>query len=191
MTKTPEVTKEDLIRQQRVDILALKRLKVLDENNQEVRFSTFLEDKMIIIVFVRHFSCIACRAHVDQIWNLHRGLKKINTRIIFIGNGNPYVIKSFKEDMKVQDAEVYTDPTLEVFDACSMNRSLRNLINIKSLMASIELRKKGYQQSLEKDAGSHRQMGGVVAFKKPGQVVYHFTSKHLGDFDDPNQWPQT
>lgn len=175
--------------QQKIDYLALKRLKVLNENGEQINFTSLWEDRKVIIIFVRHFSCIACRAHVDQIWNKRQDIDKKKTKIIFIGNGEAYVIKSFKEILGVADAEIYTDPTLETFDACGLKRGLRYLINIKSAKQALRLKKQGYSQgAMESSSGTHRQMGGIVIFKHPGTVLYHYTSEYLGDFDDPNDW---
>lgn len=180
---------EDLIRQQHINILALKRLKVLDHDNNEVFFSKFWE-QTTIIVFVRHFGCIACRARVDQISKFYSDMKNKEMRVIFIGNGQPHMIKTFKEDLGLPKAQIYTDPTLKVFDACGMNRSFMNLVNVRSITAMRKLAKEGYAQgSFSRDTGTHRQMGGVVALEKPGKVLYHFTSEFLGDFDNPTNWP--
>ncbi|WP_372656155.1 AhpC/TSA family protein [Halobacteriovorax sp.] len=183
--------KEDLIRQQRVDVLALKRLKVLSENGTEVLFSTFWNNTTVIIIFLRHFNCISCRAHADQIWSLHKEMNKIKTKIIFVGNGSSQVIKMFKEDLNIKDAEVYTDPSLEVFKACGMDRSFTNYVSFKSLVELRKLRKQGYTGGdYSEGAGDTFQNGGVVGFKDPGKVIYHFTSKYLGDFDNPDEWPK-
>lgn len=174
----------------RVNFLALSRLKVLDENGREIIMSNFWKNKAVVIVFVRHFGCIACRAHVDQIWNKRGDIKK-NSNIVFIGNGKPEVIEHFKEDVNARDALIFTDPTLEVFDACGLKRGIFNLVNPKSLKGAIGLSKEGYSQGAwDTRTGTHTQMGGVVAIKPPGNVVYHFVSEYLGDFDKPEDWPK-
>lgn len=173
-----------------IDILALKRLKVFNEDGKEVLVSSFWENSKVILIFVRHFSCIACRAHVDKIWRQRESFKKNKTRVIFIGNGKASYIRHFKDQMNVHEAEIYTDPTLQVFDACRMNRSIFKLLSFKSGKSVLRLKKEGYAQGEWKsDTGSHRQMGGVVAIKPPGKVVYHFVANYLGDFDNPNDWP--
>ncbi|PIK13579.1 AhpC/TSA family protein [Halobacteriovorax sp. JY17] len=186
-----ENSKKDLIRQQRVDILALKRLKIFSEEGEQIYFSSLWKDRTVVVIFLRHFSCIGCRAHADQIWNLHRQMKNLKMKIIFIGNGNPNIIKVFKEDLNLHDAEIYTDPSLETFKACGMHRSVSNYINLKSFIELRKLRKKGYTQGkYTEEVGDILQNGGVVGFRDPGKVVYHFTSKHLGDYDDPDEWPR-
>ena len=174
----------------KVDFLALSRLKVLDENNNEIVMSYFWKSKPIVMIFVRHFGCIACRAHVDQIWNKRTELKK-KYNIIFIGNGKPEVIKMFKEDVNAEDALIFTDPTLQVFDACGLKRSPLNLIDPRAVRKIVGLSMAGYKQGpLDGRSGAHTQMGGVVAFKTSGSVAYHFISDYLGDFDKPEDWPE-
>lgn len=187
--KSHEQKSKLLVMQQKVNLLTLKRLNVFNENGEEVNFSTFLENKTLTIIFVRHFGCIACRAHVDQIWNLKKLRSNSKNKIIFIGSGAPHIIKEFKDTMNVHKAEIYTDPSLETFEACGMSFGITKLVNFKSLSAMRKLNKEGYTQGSFKDSGSHKQMGGVVIFKKPGQLIYHYSSEHLGDFDDSSKWP--
>ena len=179
------------MKKERIDILALKRLKVYDENGLFHYFSDFLELPLLTIIFVRHFGCIACRAHVDQIWNLDKLQKNKKNKIIFIGSGSSHVIKTFKEEMNVQDADIYTDPSLEVFDACGMNRGMKNLVNLKSIKGVRKLQKKGYSQGSFKDSGANRQMGGVLVLKRVGEVLYSFASEFVGDLAESEDIEKT
>ncbi|HXH30317.1 MAG TPA: AhpC/TSA family protein [Bacteriovoracaceae bacterium] len=175
--------------QDRVDILTLNRLKVLDENNKEVLISTFWKEKSVVLIFVRHFSCIACRSHVAQIWNEKEKFKKSKTNIVFIGNGAPQFIQAFKEDMNIVDAPIYTDPSLKTYDACGLHRGMLKLMDPRGAKNMLELAFEGHKQGpLSKDSGSHTQMGGIVALRPPGIVVYHFVSDYLGDNDKMANW---
>ncbi len=170
--------------QDKVDILTLNRLKVLDETGREFLISSLWKEKPAVLVFVRHFSCIACRAHVKQIWGEKEKFRRSGAQIVFIGNGEPYFIRSFKEDLGVQDATIYTDPTLKTFDACGFLRGFLNLIDPRGVKNIVELLMDGHRQGpIDKASGVHTQMGGVVALKHPGIVLYHFVSEYLGDND--------
>ncbi len=97
----------------------------------------------------------------------------------------------FKEDIHAVNAPVFTDPTLQVFDAAGFKRSLLNLMDPRGVKRIIGLSKEGYSQgAMDSRTGAHTQMGGVIAFKPPGLVVYHFISHFLGDFDKPEDWPE-
>lgn len=168
-----------------VDILTLNRLLVLDENNEKIRVSSFWKNNSVIIIFLRHFGCIGCRAHVDKVWKQRKALEKSGAKIIFIGNGAPEMIKNFKSEMNVLDAPIFTDPSLEIFDACGLNRGIKYLVSPGTVIQAAKLYKEGYSQGKQvKENGFHTQMGGVMAIKPPGQVTYYFASEYLGDFED-------
>jgi len=174
--------------QQKVDFLALKRLFIRNENNEKVYFSSLWEQSQVIIIFIRHFGCPSCKAHVSDIWAQKDKLK--DKRIVFIGNGQPNMIKSFKEEIRAPDAEIYTDPSLETFEACGLKKGLRYLVNFKSMKSMMALKKKGYHMSEWEDGnGDKTQMGGILAFKDPGLLTYHYVSEYLADFDETEQWP--
>lgn len=173
--------------QSMVDTLALKRIIIWNENGDKVYASTLWKSQSVVLVFLRHFGCIACRAHISQITTNKAMLEKNGFKIIFIGNGSPNMIKGFKEDLKIPNALIFTDPTLEIFDACGFNRGLKYLVNAKTVLQGIKLYKDGFTQGEQKkDNGSHLQMGGIIALKPPGIVTYHFASEYLGHFDDIN-----
>lgn len=173
----------------KIDILALNRISVLDENNTKILVSSFWKNNPVVIVFLRHFGCIACRAHVDQIWKNKKKFDQTKTNIIFVGNGSPNMIKLFKEDLGLLDAPIFTDPTLEIFDACGFNRGLNFLLTPMSAVKMAKLYWEGYSQGKQsKETGAHTQMGGIAVFKPPGLLTYHFVSAYLGDFDDSSKW---
>lgn len=171
--------------QSMVDTLSLKRILILNENGDKIYASTLWKSQSVVLVFLRHFGCIACRAQVSQIMKNKDTLEKNGSKIIFIGNGSASMISSFKEELKIPNALVFTDPTMEIFDACGFNRGLKYLINAKTLLQGIQLYQDGFTQGVQtKKNGSHLQMGGIIALKPPGIVTYHFASEFLGHFDD-------
>ena len=168
-----------------VDTLALKRILIFNEKKEKILVSSLWENHSVVMIFLRHFGCIACRAHVDKVWKKRSEFEKTGVKLVFIGNGSPEMICAFKEELKISDAPIYTDPTLEIFDACGLNRGLQYLLHPKSALQLARLYKDGYAQSKQKkENGSHTQMGGIVAIKPPGIVTYYFASEFLGEFDD-------
>lgn len=175
--------------QNKIDILALKRLTVFSERNEIIPFPSFWDQGQVIVIFIRHFGCPSCKAHVSDIWKQRSKLK--NKRIIFIGNGQPSMIKGFKEEINSPGAEIYTDPSLETFEACGLKRGLRYLMNFRSMKSILDLKRKGHEMSSwDEQLGDKTQLGGILAFKKPGELLYHYVSNYVGDFDNSNDWPQ-
>lgn len=175
--------------QHKIDILALARLVLLDRNGKEVLISSFWKTEPAVLIFLRHFSCIACRTYVELIWNKKEELKKSKTRVIFVGNGAPHFINMFKEDLDIPEADIYTDPTLQTYDACGLIRGIFHLMDPRGALKMVEFAIAGKKQGKwDSNSGTHTQMGGIVALKPPGIVVYHYIEDYLGDFDTSEDW---
>ena len=134
--------------QSKVNMAALRLLKLKSELQHDVPIESLWKYQPVVIIFVRHFSSDTCRATVKDLWNCRKELIKANVQIIIIGIGSSQAIKTFKQDLDLSDIPIYTDPTLRTFDACGLrvNQSSTSLL------------------------------GGIVAFKPPGKVIYHYIS---------------
>jgi hypothetical protein len=142
------------------------------------------------IGYAKYTTSGSIKYKLDLIWNKRKDLKAKHNKIIFIGSGTTASLKMFKAYLNVQDALIYTDPTLQTFEACGLLNGFKYLMNPRSLRKIFELKKQGHEnQVTDIGSGSHKQMGGVVAFKDPGVVLYHFASEYLGDEDNPDNWP--
>ncbi len=172
--------------QEKVNILELKRLKVLNEKNESIYLSELWQNKPVVIVFVRHFGCISSRSHIDLVWANREKIKKSGSQIVFIGSAAPHVIPEFKREFNLVDVPIYTDPTLEAFKATGLIHTDTQNLDAKSLKMIKELEAKGYSLKIIENGGDDTQLGGVIAIKPPGLVTYHFVSKFIGDFDENN-----
>ena len=173
--------------QQKIDILALNRLKVLNEKNEEIVLSSLWKDHPAVIVFIRHFGCISCRSHVDQVWSKKDKIQLNGTKIYFIGSGSPYLISQFKIDCNLTDAKIFTDPTLESFKASGLIHTNTKVLDAASLKKIKELEAMGYSLKKIENDGDDTQLGGIVAMKPPGIVSFHFISQFIGDFEDQRE----
>lgn len=166
-----------------MDLSKFSNAYVMNENGKEIKISTLWENQNVLFIFLRHFGCIACRGHAQQIWKDRKKYEANGSKIIFIGNGTPEYIKYFKEDLEIQDAPIYTDPTLRAFTAAGFRRDFRGLVNMTTLTNAVKLFSEGHRQtSIAKAAGDRWQLGGVVVMRKDNQLAYHYISQALGDF---------
>ena len=124
-----------------------------------------------------------------MIWKKKEELKRKNTRVVFIGNGAPQFLRYFKEEMNVADADIYTDPTLQTFKACGLIKGIFQLLDPRGAVKMVEFALNGQKQGpWDSESGTHTQMGGIVALKPPGIVLYHYIEDYLGDFDTTEGW---
>ena len=67
-----------------------------------------------------------CRELAAQVRGVTPDIEKKGARVVFIGNGTPFMAQAFKEDFGVTSA-LYTDPTLAVYEAAGMKRGMGSL----------------------------------------------------------------
>lgn len=166
-----------------MNILNFSNCSVLNEDGKEIRLGSLWKNQTILFIFLRHFACIACRAHATQIWLDRDKYQKNGTQIIFVGNGHPSYIKFFKEDLRIKDALVFTDPTLQSFQAAGFNRGFRAVVNAQTAVNSIKLIAQGHKQIRSTEAtGDLWQLGGIIVIHPNSKVAYQYVSEALGDF---------
>ena len=168
-----------------VNILRLAGIRVFAGPDQPLLVGRLWQKQAVILVFLRHFACIACRAHAAQVWAEREKYERTGAKIIFIGNGHPNWVEIFRQDLGIQQGVVLTDPSHESFEAAGFKKGFFNLVRPQSVINMMKLTKAGYTQSpYTADAGAHTQMGGILAIGVQGNVLYHFVSQAVGDFPE-------
>lgn len=156
---------------------------VKNEVGQDVSLESLWRGRRTLFIFLRHFACLACRAHAVQMLEGRKALEARGTHLVFIGNGHPRFIRRFKQELGVSEAEVYTDPSLAVFQAAGFKRGFlvshgpRSMSNVAKLLA------KGFVPDVPaKGFGDMWQLGGAMLISSSGRILYHFISQAQGDF---------
>ena len=112
---------------------------------------------------------------------LHRDIDKLRAAgadLYIIGNGTPNFIEGFREQTKFQ-GPIYTDPSLTVFKAAQLKRSVTSTLDPRSLGKALGAFARGQRQGLTQ--GDAWQQGGVLVVTPDGTVKYHHASERPGD----------
>lgn len=166
-----------------VDIVTLANTLIKDSSGNSIKMGHLWAKQNVVLVFLRHFACIACRAHAIQVWTGREKYEKSGAKLIFIGNGSPDYIEHFRKELQLDPAVVLTDPSLQSFYAAGFKRGFFRIVQPHSVINAAKLALKGFKQAAyTKEAGTHWQLGGVLAISTNGKVLYHFISHSLGDF---------
>ena len=156
-----------------VDIVSLANCSVYNSNNKTVKLHRMWDYKTTVFIFVRHFACIDCRAHVPKIWQQKEAYESKGAQLVFIGNGHSRFIEIFKEDLQLEGANIYTDPSLQAFQAAGFKRGFLTALGPQSLKKGLGLYKEGHRQSAyKKGMGDLWQLGGTLVIAQGGRVTY-------------------
>ena len=168
----------------KTDNVKLANAVVFTPTGEKLKLGQLWQQKPAIFIFLRHFACIACRAHAKEVWK-RRELYEKKGNIIFIGNGDPSYIDDFKKSLSMEKAMVLTDPSLESFRAAGFRRGFFYVVQITSLVNIVKMTRNGHKQmSYTQKAGTRWQLGGIIAVDTEGIITYQYISESLGDFPE-------
>lgn len=167
------------------DVRRLSQATVIGEDHNKFKLGSFWEKGPAIFIFLRHFACMACRAHALDVWSQREKFEKAGAQLYFIGNGAPSMLKAFKEDLGLQEAWIFTDPHLEAFHAAGFKRGVMAAFGPRSLFSLGKLKAQGFSpKPWNEEQGDRLQLGGVLAVKPGGVITYQYMSEYQGDFED-------
>ena len=164
----------------RADIASLAQCYVMDENEQITLLGDLWKKETVLLVFLRHFACAACRAHVRQIIENKENFESKGAKIYFIGNGTPHFMRVFKEQYNLQEAKIFTDPSLKSFDAAGFRRGF--WIDPGNMHTRPEFISQAIFHTMKKTgSGNVWQLGGILAIQAGGKIKYQYTSQTMDD----------
>ena len=164
----------------RADVSSLAKCYVMDENEQITLLGDLWKQDTVLLVFLRHFACAACRAHVRQILENKESFESKGVKIYFIGNGTPHFMRGFKEQFNLQEARIFTDPSLKSFDAAGFKRGF--WIDPGNMHTRPEFITQAIFHTMKKTgSGNVWQLGGILAIQAGGKIKYQYTSQTMDD----------
>lgn len=164
---------------------------VQDEQGRKIPVSRFWQSQPVILVFLRHFGCISCRSHSQDVWANRERLEKGGAKVVFIGNGHPKKIQELRDSYSLGDAPIFTDPTLRVFQLAGFNRGFAYLAKVETVKNMLKLAQQGHQNGspFASGTGSNRQMGGIIVVQPGFKVTYQYISEAVGDTPEVSAIP--
>jgi peroxiredoxin len=168
-----------------IDMKALGACAVFTDESNVIQMRMLWQNQPAIFIFLRHFACIACRAHAAQIWSERERYEANGGKIIFVGNGQPHFMEKFREDLKLEGALLVTDPKRDTFQRVGFREGFFYVVRPASVVNAVKLATEGHRQvAYDKGAGTHWQLGGVLVVSKQGMPLYRYISESLGDFPE-------
>jgi peroxiredoxin len=164
--------------------MSLGSTNILDERGAPIELGSLWRERTVVLVFVRHFGCIHCRAHLAELLRARAELLARGVDIAIIGNGSPSFIAGFRDETG-WPGPIYTDPSLAAYREAELVRSVGATLDPRSLGRAAKALLRGQRQG--RTQGDQWQQGGVLVVDPNGAVRWRHASGRPGDNASPAQ----
>jgi hypothetical protein len=158
--------------------VSLASTEILDERGKAIELGSLWRERTVVLVFVRHFGCIHCRAHIAELLRARGQLAARGADIVIIGNGSPSFIGGFRDET-TWPGPIYTDPSLAAYREAELVRSVGATLDPRSLGQAAKALFRGQRQG--RTQGDQWQQGGVLVVDSTGTVRWRHASGRPGD----------
>lgn len=151
-------------------------------DGKEIQLSDLWQQGNILITFIRHFGCPACRAMLRELEANKAELAQRGLQVVAIGMGTPKRTRDFVAEMNVS-FPVLSDPRRKAYDAYRlMKMNWREQLRPAEFLKSAQnVLKHGGGNSAGQDV---MQLGGTFIVTTNGILTFAHTNRAMSD--DPN-----
>jgi peroxiredoxin len=158
--------------------VSLASTEILDDRGNAIELGSLWRERTVVLVFVRHFGCIHCRAHIAELLRARDQLAARGADVVIIGNGSPSFIGGFRDETG-WPGPIYTDPSLAAYREAELVRSVGSTLDPRSLGQAAKALWRGQRQG--RTQGDQWQQGGVLVIDPSGTVRWRHASGRPGD----------
>jgi peroxiredoxin len=167
--------------------MVLQDIVLNDERGQAVRLGDLWRDQPAVLIFLRHYACVFCRAHAVQLHRSRKKFDKAGARLVAIGQGTPEQAAGFKEDQGVE-IPLLVDPDRASYQAAgakvaTMYELLGPRVIARALAWTITSRWRLGSIAVHqgRPVDHPAQLGGVLVVARDGSVRYAHMSEDASD----------
>lgn len=138
------------------------------------------EGEPMLLVFLRHFGCVGCSVNVAELGPRFLELGELGFRSVLVGHGSVSDMEAFilERRLDTMRAEVFTDPTREVYHRAGLARSVWGTFGPRGVWDYLSAVTRGHENLW--GVGDWFQMGGTVLVNGEGVVEIFHRSESLG-----------
>ncbi|MEO0794416.1 MAG: peroxiredoxin-like family protein [Verrucomicrobiota bacterium] len=162
-------------------------LELLDEHGTKTTLADVLGGKLTILIFLRHFGCLACSQHASEWKPRLREFTRLGAQVVFVGNGDPEHLQGFidKIGLDGDQAVSLTDPTKKIYQAFGLKNSVGSTVGPIAMLNAMKALSQGHlQTSIE---GDPLQQGGLAIIEPNQRIGFLHRERSLGDFWDVSE----
>jgi peroxiredoxin len=174
-----DITDEEL---EQIDPPDLKYITLRTIDGRAFSFQRILENKVVMVVLLRHFGCIFSHQTIDILKDKKNLFDKLGIQIIVVGMGTPQDAANFKKSTGYSGT-IYVDSKQDLYRATNCKRGAKYVLSPNSKEAAKKVFAKNYKMG--EFSGDFTQLGGLF-ISSDDAFIYEFTSSFAGDLPDWN-----
>jgi hypothetical protein len=156
----------------------LAEVVVHDTLGNQKALGELWRERPAVVVWVRHFGCIACRAHVAQL-RPHLDAIRLVGELAIIGNGSVDQARRFSELLDLRGTQVFSDEALVSYRLAGLRRGWWTVLRPAALTNQLRHRLRGERNKGIR--GDLLQQGGTLVITPSGEVRFRHVSRAWGD----------
>ena len=165
----------------------LKDVVVQDEHGADVPLGELWREQPAVLVFLRHYGCVFCRAIAVQLHRARDGFESAGARLAVIGQGTPEQSEAFRRAQSIA-LPVYSDPERRSYEAAGAKvATFSELFSPRTVARGIghTVTSRIRQGSIAVHQGrlvdNPAQLGGVLVIAPDDSVRYAHLSEDASD----------
>ena len=154
---------------------------VVNANGDEFTIGDLINQRVTLLLFVRHFGCIGCSESMGKITPRFKELNRLNVRILIIGCGASRFINGFmnRNRLYAEPVEVFTDDRLKAHQAAELYYGIWGGFGPRALIEMARAFVSGYVSGPVE--GDFKQHAGAILVNSQGEVQLYHRNRSLGD----------
>ena len=155
--------------------------EVIDAAGNGHRLCSAWTTRDAVVVFVRHFACAGCAAHVAALLPRFDELATLDVGVAIVGCGSPGQLAAFvdREDLARPFGTFFTDSTLVSYRAAGFARSAWGTYGPIAIGQLVRARIQGHRNG--RAQGDLLQQGGTLYVTRSGVIAFYHRETSLGD----------
>ena len=161
---------------------AAPNLSLFNSSGMTVPLARFWSTQPLLIFFMRHFGCAACREHLFQIRNAYTSIQSCGGAVVVISQHDPDLTARYVQTYHVPFTAL-ADPTRHAYQAFGViEGTYWETAGPHAVAHQIKLSLQGNVMGLPRSVSASRQLGGtfivdtngIIQFAHLARPIYHY-----------------
>jgi len=153
------------------------------KSNKGISIQQLSEERVVMLVFLRHFGCIFCQEALRDISANRSDWENEGIEVVFVHQSDEESSEAYFSQFDLSDMHRISDPECKIYEDFGLVKgSFSQLFGLQTMIRGFEVAKKGILPTAKR-VGDGLQMPGIFLIKN-GRVRDKYIHKNASDRPD-------